>query len=133
MENKQKPIEHTENKSLDAGKSHEKSPKEKHENEILIGKVLEIEKQAEHIHDKALLDAKSVPVKAEQDGTALVEKTRQAAQAEASKLIDQAKVQEQSADILAESEKNIQHNENLASGNLNRAVTYVVNRVIGRE
>lgn len=133
MENLKMPTEHVDEKSFDTGKNQDKAPKEKSENIKLIEKVLEIERQADHIHEKAIQDAKGLPVKAEQDAAAMIDKARKAAQDEASRMVDQAKVQEQSADILDESAKNIQHVETLASSNFNRAVSYVIARVIGRE
>jgi vacuolar-type H+-ATPase subunit H len=102
-------------------------------NEKVIQKVLEIEKDADQIHDKAVHEASLLPVRADQDAQSLIEKTRVSAQAEATQLLDKAKVQEQSANLLAEAEKNVQHTEGLASNNFNQAVAYVVARVIGRE
>ena len=102
-------------------------------NEKFIQKVLEIEKEADKIHDKAVREAEQLPVRADQETQSTIDKARAAAQSEAAQLVDQAKVQQQSANILAEAEKNIEQVEHLASSNLNKAVTYVVARVIGRE
>jgi vacuolar-type H+-ATPase subunit H len=137
MQNIQKPIDQKDNVVSDSshsdGEGVHKHTKDPRTNEEFIQKVLEIEKQADKIHEKAIHDADQLPVQAEQEAQAIVEKTRIAAQNEAAQLVDQAKVQEQSANILTDAERNIQHTESLASNNLNRAVAYVVARVIGRE
>jgi len=137
MQNLQKPIDQEENKGIDSSHSvtegthkHVNDPRT---NEKFIQKVLEIEKHADNIHEKAVHEAEILPVQADQDAQTIVEKARTAAQTEAAQMVDQAKGQEQSADLLAEAEKNIQQTEMLASNNFNRAVAYVVARVIGRE
>ena len=133
MEKLQNSNKSSQSEAPENNKNHEKNIKDARENEKFVNKVLEIEKQADSIHDKALHDAEILPVKAEQEAQSIIEKSRQSAQNEAASMLDKAKVQEQSADILTEAEKNIQHIETLASGNFNRAVSYVVARVIGRE
>jgi V/A-type H+-transporting ATPase subunit G/H len=137
MQNLQKPNElkdkqetHSSHSEAEASLKHAKEPGT---NEKVIEKVLEIEKHADQIHDKAVQEAEQLPVRADQDAQSIIEKSRITAQADASKLLDNAKVQEQSADILREAEKNVQHTEILASSNFNRAVAYVIARVIGRE
>ena len=109
---------------------HAKDPRT---NELLIQKVLEIEKDADKVYEKGVHEAEQLPIHADQEAQAMLEKSRQTAQAEAAQMVDKAKVQQQSADIQAEAEKNIQHIETLASSNFNRAVSYVIARVIGRE
>jgi vacuolar-type H+-ATPase subunit H len=137
MQNKQNPIDQKENTIPESSSSegevvhkHTKDPKT---NEAFIQKVLEIEQQADKIHEKAVHEAELLPVRADQDSQGIIDKARIDAQNEAAQLVDQAKVQRQSAEILADAEKNIQHIETLASSNSNRAIAYVVARVIGRE
>jgi len=137
MQNKQNPIDPvekivTESPHAEAEGAH-KHTKDLGPNEKFIQKVLEIEKEADKIHDKAVREAEQLPVRADQESQSTIDKARVDAQGEAARLVDQAKVQEQSANILAEAEKNIQQTELLASNNFNRAVAYVVARVIGRE
>ena len=140
MQNLQKPTDiqesldvETQSAEVAGHEKHAAGHKEPRTNEEFIQKVLEIEKQADKIHDKAVLEADLLPVKAEQESQAMLEKARLSAQEEASKLVDQAKVQEKSEDILTDAQNNIQHSETLASTNFNRAVAYVIARVIGRE
>ena len=131
MQNLQNSNDMNENKDAAAGSL--KHTKEPGTNEKIIQKVLEIERDADHIHDKAVHEAEQLPVRADQEAQTIIDKARGTAQADANKLLDQAKVAEQGANILAEADKAIQHSENLASGNFSRAVAYVVARVIGRE
>jgi vacuolar-type H+-ATPase subunit H len=137
MQNIQNPIDEKENRISESSSSGaedaHKRIKDPKTNEEFIQKVIEIEKDADKIHDKAVHEAEQLPVRADQEAQGMIDKSRAAAQLEAARLVDQAKVQEDSAKILAEAEKNVQHTEMLASSNLNRAVAYVIARVIGRE
>jgi F0F1-type ATP synthase membrane subunit b/b' len=133
MQNIQMPNDSQEKNAHNGMKTHEKVAKDVRENEKFIQQVLEIEKNADQVHDKAVHEAELMPIQAGQEAQAIIDKARKSAQEEADRLVNQAKVQEQSADILAEAEKNIQHIEKLASTNFNKAVSYVVARVIGRE
>ena len=76
--------------------------------------------------------AAQLPVQAEKEAQEILEKARAAAEEEARKMLATAHAEEESADILAQAEQNVQRIETLALGNLNRAVAYVLNRVVGR-
>ncbi len=102
-------------------------------NEKNIQEVLEIEKQADAIHEAALHEAQQIPVQAEQEAQALIEKARAAAKEEAHKILDNAQSAEESARILREAENQIKRTDSLAKKNFDRAVSYVIARVIGRE
>jgi len=102
-------------------------------NENRIQQVLEIEKQANTIRDEMIRSAALLPVQAEKEAQAMVEKERAEAQDEANQMLAKAKAEQESADIMSQSNEKILHIETLAKGNFNRAVSYVVARVIGRE
>ena len=102
-------------------------------NENRIQQVLEIEKQANAIRDEMIAQAGQLPVQAEKDAQALLEKSRADAQQEAQAILAKAKAEQESADIQSQANDKIQHIETLAKGNVNRAVAYVIARVIGRE
>lgn len=102
-------------------------------NEKRIQQVLEIEKQANAIHDAAVQEAAQLPVQAEREAQALIEKARAEADQEARDLVAKAHSQEEYDDIIAQAQEKIQRTENLAQSNSSRAVAYVVNRVVGRE
>jgi vacuolar-type H+-ATPase subunit H len=101
--------------------------------EKIIQQVLDIEKQARTIHDTAISEADQMPTKAEQDAQDIIEKSRLAAEEEARQLIAKAEAQEETAHILAQAEENTRQKETTAAANFNRAVAYVLDRVIGRE
>ena len=101
--------------------------------EKLLNRVLEIEKEAQEIHESALNEALEVPVRAEKKVQELMEKIRLEAEGEAEKIVSRAQAKEECDRIMANAEENIEHNEKLAKANLNRAVAYVIGRVIGRE
>ncbi len=102
-------------------------------NEKRIQQVLDIEKQAQAVHEKAVAEAANLPVAAEQEAQTLLEKTRAAAQAEAREMIAKAQAQEEMDQIAAEAQEKLQHIDVTAQSNSARAVHYVLNRVVGRE
>jgi hypothetical protein len=101
-------------------------------NESRIQQVLEIEKQAQEIHEAAMKEAQQLPVMAEQESQALIEKARAEAQQKARELVSEVKADVESARILSESEEKNKQFEALAMSNFDRAVAFVLERVIGR-
>ena len=101
-------------------------------NENRIQQVLEIEKQAQEIHEAAMREAQQLPVMAEQEAQELIEKVRSEAQQRAREIVSEVKADEESARILSETEEKNKQLEALAMNNIDRAVTYVLERVIGR-
>ena len=101
-------------------------------NEKNIQQVLNIEKQAEEIHESALKEAQQLPVLAEQEAQALNEKARAEAQQKAREMVSEVKAEEEGARILSEAEEKNKQFEALATKNLDRAVDFVLERVIGR-
>ena len=102
-------------------------------NEQRIQQVLEIEKQAQEIHQAALRDAEELQKQAEQEAQTLIEKTRAEAQDEARQLVSDRQADDECARILAESEEKSRELETLAAQHFDRAVDYVLNRLMGRE
>jgi len=101
-------------------------------NEKYIQQVLDIEKRAQEIQDAAMKEAQQLPVTAEQEAQALIEQARAEAQQKAREMVSQVKADEESARILSEAEEKNRQFEALAMKNLERAVDYVLERVIGR-
>jgi vacuolar-type H+-ATPase subunit H len=102
-------------------------------NEQRIRQVLEIENQAQAIHEAAVHDAEQVQKQAEQEAQALVEKSRAEAQEEARRLVADAQASEEGARILAQTEEKSRQMETLAAKHFDRAVGYVLDRLTGRE
>lgn len=101
-------------------------------NDKHIQQVLDIEKQAQEIHDAAMKEAQQLPVTAEQEAQALIEKARADAQQKAREMVSAVKVDEENARILSEAEEKNKQFESMAMSNFDRAVNYVLERVIGR-
>ena len=101
-------------------------------NEKHIQQVLDIEKQAQEIHEAAMKEAQQLPVLAEQEAQALVEKAKAEAQQKAREMVSEVKADEESARISSGAEEKNKQFEALAMSNVDRAVTYVLERVIGR-
>jgi V/A-type H+/Na+-transporting ATPase subunit G/H len=98
-----------------------------------IQQVLEIERQAQAIHEAAMRQSEQSPIQAEQEAQALIEKARTDAEEEARQLVANAQAQEERARILAQAEEEVRRMEALAMSHFDRAVGYVLDRVAGRE
>ena len=101
-------------------------------NEKHIQQVLEIEKQAQGVQDKAKREAQEIPVKAEQEAQALIAKAKSEAQEEARKMIADVQKDDASAQSAAELASNNSEIEAKAKANFDKAVAFVLERVIGR-
>ena len=101
-------------------------------NDKYIQQVLDIEKRAQEIHDAAVKEAQQLPITAEQEAQALIEKAHQEAEQQAREMLSAVKADQESDRILAEAEENSKQLEKVAAGNFDRAVNYVLERVIGR-
>jgi F0F1-type ATP synthase membrane subunit b/b' len=102
-------------------------------NEKLIQQAYEIERQAQATHEAAVREAEQLPIQAEQEAQALIEKARTDAQEEARQLVANAQAPEECARILAQAEEEVRRMEALAMSHFDRAVGYVLDRVVGRE
>jgi hypothetical protein len=102
-------------------------------NENRIQQVLEIEKQAQEIHDTAVRDAQQLPIIAEQEGQALIASARARAEAEARAIISKAQTEEETVRILSQAEKKNRESEALAVSNLDRAVAFVLDSIISKD
>lgn len=99
-----------------------------------IQDVLEIERQAQAVHEAAVSEAEELELQAEREAQAIIEKTRSEAEEQARKIVAKAhEVEEESARILAQAESSVRGAEGLAMSNFDRAVSYVLNRVVGKE
>ena len=101
-------------------------------NEKQIQQVIEIEKRAQEIHDAALKEAQQLPVIAEQEAQSLIEKAKAEAEQEAREMLSKVQADEEGARILSEVEEKNRQFETVAASNLDRAVEYVLERVIGK-
>lgn len=96
-----------------------------------IKQVLEIEKKAKEMQEKAARDAQELPVKAEQEGQVLIAKAKADAEQEARKIIAAAQNVDAVKGALADGDKSDQL-EAQAKKNFDKAVAYVLDRVIGK-
>lgn len=99
-------------------------------NEKNIQQVLEIEKQAAEMQEKAKREAQEIPAKAEQEAQALIAKAKADAQEEARKLI--ASVQSGDASVATDIASQNSEFEANAKKNFEKAVAFVLERVVGK-
>lgn len=102
-------------------------------NEKRIQEVIDIEKQADEIYDKAVSEAQRIPLQAEKEAKEIIEKAKLEAEKEAQQILASAEAKDECNKILSETEKEIEHSQAMAKRNFDRAVTYVISRVVGRE
>ena len=102
-------------------------------NENRIKQVLEIEKRAQENYEAALKEAQQLPTLAEQEVQETINKARAEAEEEARQIVSKAKSEDEVARILAEAEEKNRQLEAQATGNFDRAVDFIIDRVTGRE
>ena len=101
-------------------------------NEKHIQQVLEIEKQAQEVQEKARREAQEIPAKAEQEAQALIARAKADAHEEARKMIAAAQPKIVS-DRASEGGTSLNSEfEVSAKKNFDKAVAFVLERVIGR-
>ncbi|HEY5984526.1 MAG TPA: hypothetical protein VIU38_13760 [Anaerolineales bacterium] len=100
-------------------------------NEKRVQEVIEIEKQAQELLAAASRDAERIPADAESEARQLAEKVRAAAREEARKLLEQARAQDQAGQIISKAQEKMGELDKLAAKNLEKAISYVVARVVG--
>ena len=98
-----------------------------------IQEILEIEKNAQAIYEKAVKEAEQLPIQAEKEAQATIAKARADAEEEARKMLASAKAEDVIAKISADVDEKVKRTETLAAANFHRAVSYVLNRVVGKE
>ncbi len=98
-----------------------------------VQQVLDIEKQAQAIYDAAMHEAEQFPKRAEQEAKALMDKARADAEGEARQMLSQAQAEEESARLLAQAQEDVRRMEVIAMSNFDRAVSFILDRVAGRE
>jgi len=102
-------------------------------NEKRIEQVLEIEKQALAVHETARHEAEQIPIQAAKDAQALIEKARAEAEEKARDIVAKAGPKEECDRIMAQAEESARKTTELGMSNFDRAVSFVLNRVIGKE
>ncbi len=98
-----------------------------------IQQVLEIEKRAHDIRDAAAAEAEKIPAQAEREAREMLEKSRTDAREKARQNTAQVQSNDESTRILSQAEEAAKRNKALAMNNFDRAVAYVIERVIGKE
>lgn len=101
-------------------------------NEKNIQQVLEIEKKAQEIQEQAQREAQELPRLAEQEAQALIAQAKKEAEEEARRILAEAQAADRAKEILEDVERQKGELETKANANLDQAVNYVLERVLGR-
>lgn len=102
-------------------------------NEERIQQIVKIEQQVQAMKDAARSEAEKLPLQAEQETHTLIEKARKEAEEQARKMLSEARAEEEVASILKQAETDAVRLEEKALGHIDRAVSYVLARVVGRD
>jgi vacuolar-type H+-ATPase subunit H len=102
-------------------------------NEKRIQDLVQVEKQAQQILESAKAEAEHLPIQAEHEAQDLIEKARERARSDAKKLIDDARAETQVEEIMSTVQKKIEESEALGAKNLDRAVAFVLEQLLGQE
>ena len=102
-------------------------------NEQRIMQVLDIERQAQGLHENAVRTAEQLQLQAASEAQSLVEKARADALEEARRMAGSAQAKDECARILAQTDEKNHRMESLAAVHFDSAVSYVLNRIVGRE
>jgi vacuolar-type H+-ATPase subunit H len=100
-------------------------------NEKRIQEVIEIEKQAQQLLAKASRAAEDLPAKAELEAREIIEQARASAKQEAKELLERSAAEDEAAEIISRSQAKMGDDDRLAEKNMEKAVTYVLQQVIG--
>ncbi len=100
-------------------------------NEKRIREVIDVEKRALELVAQAHREAEQIPIKAEAEATAIIEKARAAAQEEARHILEQAQNGDDAAAILKRAQEDMSKSASLADLNREKAVALVVERILG--
>lgn len=101
-------------------------------NEKNIRQVLEIEKQARELQEKAKREAQDIPVRAEHEAQAFLARARAEAQEEARTIIARAQSEDRSKAVLADVSAKNSEFEARTKKNFDKAVAFVLDRVLGK-
>lgn len=101
-------------------------------NEKNIRQVLEIEKQARELQEKAKREAQDIPVRAEHEAQAFLARARAEAQEEARTIIARAQSEDRSKAVLADVSAKNSEFEARTKKNFDKAVAFVLDRVLGQ-
>ena len=101
-------------------------------NEKHIQQVLEIEKQAQEIHEAAVKEAQQLPIQAEQEAQALIAKAKADAHEEARKMLAGLQPGDATGQSVTDAVGGNSEFEASAKQNFDKAVAFVLERVIGK-
>jgi hypothetical protein len=102
-------------------------------NEQRIMQVLDIERQAQGLHENARRTAEQLQLQAAAEAQSLIDRARAAAREEAQQLTCGDQASDECARILAQNDEKNHRMESLAAVHFDSAVSYVLNRIVGRE
>ena len=101
-------------------------------NEKRIREVIEVEQRALELLAQANREAERIPLEAEAEAAAFLDSARRSAQDQARRIIDEAQQSDEAAETIARAQAEMMRITSLADKNLEKAIAFVVDSVLGR-
>jgi protocatechuate 3,4-dioxygenase beta subunit len=101
--------------------------------EDTVKQLREIEEKAQELYESTVHEAKMLPITAEEDARALQTQLYQETEAEAKRILAEAQDDSDNQKLLQQAEEDAARKENLAMNHFDRAVNYILHRVVGRQ
>jgi len=97
-----------------------------------IQELIEIENKARDLLATAEREAERLPIQAELEAREEIERARAGARDEARKILEQAQAEDPASEIMARAQERMGESDGLAAKNLEKAVAYVLELVVGK-
>ena len=101
--------------------------------EETVNQLREIEEKAQALYESTVQEAKMLPIDAEEDARVLKSQLHQETEAEAQRILSEAKDDSDSKKILQQAEEDAVRKETVAMNQFDRAVNYILHRIVGRQ
>jgi vacuolar-type H+-ATPase subunit H len=101
--------------------------------EETVNQLKEIEEKAQALYEMTIQEAKKLPIDAEEDARQIQSKLHHETEAEAKRILDEANNDTEGQKILQQAEDEAKRKEALAMNHFDRAVNYILHRIVGRQ
>ena len=101
--------------------------------EETVKQLREIEDKAQALYETTVQEAKMLPITAEEDARVLQSQSHQEIEAEAKRILAEAHDDSDSQKFLQQAEEDAKRKETIAMNHFDRAVNYILHRIVGRQ
>ena len=101
--------------------------------EETVNQLREIEEKAQAFYESTIQEAKKLPIDAEEDARKIQSQLHQEIEAETKRILEEAQDDSEGQKILQQAEEDAKRKETLAMNHYDRAVNYILHRIVGRQ